>query len=59
VVPPGFAISVDGYRMLWRRQGLVKRSKNMEKEFDDTKDVAQQLEASKGSEAHRRKEMPL
>lgn len=45
-VPPGFAISVDGYRMFMEETGAGEEIKKYVREFD-TKDVAQQLEASK------------
>ncbi len=45
-VPPGFAISVDGYRMFMEETGAGEEIKRYVREFD-TKDVAQQLEASK------------
>jgi pyruvate, water dikinase len=47
-VPPGFAISVDGYRMFMEETGVGEEIKEyVKREFKDTKDVAQELEASK------------
>ncbi len=60
-VPPGFAISVDGYRMFMEETGAGEEIKEyIKREFRDTKDVAQELEASKViREIIEAKEMPL
>ncbi len=59
-VPPGFAISVDGYRMFMKETGAGEEIKEyVRREFGDTKDVAQELEASRVIRGIiERKEMP-
>ncbi|HUL31733.1 MAG TPA: PEP/pyruvate-binding domain-containing protein [Thermodesulfobacteriota bacterium] len=47
-VPPGFALSVDAYRTFMEETGAGEEIKEyVRREFKDTKDVAQELEASK------------
>lgn len=47
-VPPGFAISVDGYRMFMEETGAGEEIKEyVKREFKDTKNVGQDLRASK------------
>ncbi len=46
-VPPGFAISVDGYRMFMEETGAGEEIKEYVRKEFNRRDVAQQLEASK------------